>query len=119
MNHIAAGPRLHTESIGPDDTPTTTLFRALSRADVDHPPPDVVLNDFVDPDALDDLFDGGRPRGAFGAVTFEAWGILVAVSAEEVSLYEALSPSVAERRPARPARPDEATAGVTDERERP
>ncbi|SFR33842.1 HalOD1 output domain-containing protein [Halogeometricum limi] len=90
MTHVTAGPHLHTESIEWDDTPTEALFRALSKAELDDRPPDVVLNDFVDPDALDSLFSDDRPAGHVGIVTFEAWGLLVNVTADDVSLYESV-----------------------------
>lgn len=93
MPHLVAGPHLHTEPIGPDDAPTTALFRALGRADVDDRPSDV-LNDFVDPDALDAIFAGPRAKNGYGRVTFEAWNVVVTVTADEVSVYEAPDGSV-------------------------
>lgn len=88
MNSISVGTHLHTESIEPGERPTNVLFRAFRRADEDEPT-DPVLNDFVDPDALDSLFGGGRPASGVGVVVFEAWDVVVEVSAEEISLYEA------------------------------
>lgn len=64
------------------------VFRAIEEAGIDHEKRETTLYEYVDLEALNDLFGQRTERAGSGAVRFEAWGYSFAVRTDEVVLFD-------------------------------
>ncbi len=81
---------LATESHGEDESVVIALVEAARRAGVYPEDPDVLVNDIVNPDGLEMLFEdraSGESRVG-GHVVFELYGHTFVVTPEEVAVLE-------------------------------
>lgn len=76
----------HVYTFDPDETPSEAVITAVA-AVTDQPPVELpVLNDTIDPGALDRLFEDTDGNAPSPTVTFEYFGCVITVTSSEVQV---------------------------------